>query len=425
MAASSRPKGATLSSCGKLRMSARTSRIRSTSSAIVAVEPGDSRRRDACSKAGPFTCRDVLADPEYTFARSQKLAAIAPCSAFRCCAKERRSASSILTRTEVRPFTDKQIELVTTFADQAVIAIENVRLFDEVQARTRELTEALEQQTATSEVLQVICSSPGELEPVFQAMLENATRICEAKFGILFLLRRRCFRVARCTARRRICELWRREPVIDLRPSTRPSAASPQRSRSVHIADVTAEPAYIERDPASSPSSNSLALGPCSSCRCSRRTSWSAPSSSTARRCARSPTSRSSWSRASPARPSSPSRTPGCSRSCATRSASRCSSRPPPPTCSRSSAARPFDLQPVFRPRWQNRRRGSARPTMACLFQRRGRCLSGASWRCTDVLAPIKDDVSARPGRSRGASMRLGARCRSSGQSRPHPRCAG
>ena len=94
----------------------------------------------------------------------------------------------------MRPFTDKQIELVTTFADQAVIAIENVRLFDEVQARTRELTEALEQQTATSEVLQVISSSPGELEPVFQAMLENATRICEAKFGNCFCVEGDAFR---------------------------------------------------------------------------------------------------------------------------------------------------------------------------------------------------------------------------------------
>ncbi len=93
----------------------------------------------------------------------------------------------VLTRRTVQPFTEKQIELVTTFADQAVIAIENVRLFDEVQARTRELSEALDQQTATSEVLQVISSSPGELEPVFSAMLEHATRICEAKVGNLFL----------------------------------------------------------------------------------------------------------------------------------------------------------------------------------------------------------------------------------------------
>src|SRR5215475_7582775 len=92
----------------------------------------------------------------------------------------------VLTRSEVQPFTDKQIELVTTFADQALIAIENVRLFEAEQQRTHELTESLEQQTATSDVLGVISSSPGDLEPVFQAMLANATRICEANFGVLF-----------------------------------------------------------------------------------------------------------------------------------------------------------------------------------------------------------------------------------------------
>ena len=86
------------------------------------------------------------------------------------------------------PCTEKQIELIKTFADQAVIAIENARLFEEVQARTRDLAESLEQQTATSEVLQVISASPGELEPVFQKMLENATRVCGAKFGTMNLV---------------------------------------------------------------------------------------------------------------------------------------------------------------------------------------------------------------------------------------------
>ena len=99
-------------------------------------------------------------------------------------------------RKEVRPFTNKQMELLTNFAAQAVIAVENARLVNELRKRTDELTELLEQQTATSEVLKVISASPGDLEPVFRAMLENATRICEASFGVMFRVEQGRFRMA-------------------------------------------------------------------------------------------------------------------------------------------------------------------------------------------------------------------------------------
>ena len=131
---------------------------------------------------------DVLVDPEYTQLEAQKLGGYRTVLGVPLMREGNPIGCMFLARAEVAPFNDKQIELLTTFADQAVIAIENVRLFDEVQARTRELSDSLQQQTATSEVLEVISSSPGELEPVFNSMLKNAVTICGAQFGNLFLI---------------------------------------------------------------------------------------------------------------------------------------------------------------------------------------------------------------------------------------------
>ena len=152
-------------------------------------------------------------------------------------------------RQEVRPFTDKQIELVKNFAAQAVIAIENARLLNELRQRTTELTEALDQQTATSEVLQVISSSPGDLEPVFATMLEKAVRICGASFGNIYrwdgealhLLATQNTPPAFAEALTR--SPWRPHPknVIGRMLTTK---------KITHIADAKASEAYAERHPA-------------------------------------------------------------------------------------------------------------------------------------------------------------------------------
>src|SRR5262249_45014767 len=141
----------------------------------------------AVLESRPVQIADVLADPEYTQTEAQKLSQSRTILGVPLLREGEPIGAIALQRTDVRPFTEKQIELVTTFADQAVIAIENVRLFDEVQARTAEPSEALEHQTATSEVLNVITRSPTDAQPVFGAIVESAARLCEAVFSAVCL----------------------------------------------------------------------------------------------------------------------------------------------------------------------------------------------------------------------------------------------
>ena len=207
-----------------------------------------------------------------------------------------------IARLTPGPLSAKQIELLRTFADQAVIAIENARLFAEVQARTKELTEALEQQTATSEVLQVISSSPGELAPVFKTMLEEATRVCNAKFGSLLLLEGGVFRsVAQHGVPPAFAELRQRDPTIERSPDS-PVSRVERTKQFVHVTDIRDEPVYLRGGRSMVSWQTSAVCGRFCLCRCSRRTNSSARSTFIARRFSHSATSKSSWSRTSPAK---------------------------------------------------------------------------------------------------------------------------
>src|SRR6516162_2687816 len=129
---------------------------------------------------------DVEADPEYTWSEGQKLGKYRAVLAVPMLHEGIVIGVLSLTHSEVGPFTDKQIELATTFADQALIAIENVRLFDEVQVRTRDLTESLQQQTATADVLKVISRSTFDVQAVFNTLVESAARLCDAKQAMIW-----------------------------------------------------------------------------------------------------------------------------------------------------------------------------------------------------------------------------------------------
>jgi GAF domain-containing protein len=183
---------------------------------------------------------DVLADPDFKMTGAAKVGGIRTMLGVPLLREGTPIGVIVLQRKAVRPFTDKQIELVETFADQAVIAIENTRLLGE-------LRESLQQQTATADVLKVISSSPGELEPVFQAMLERATQLCEAKFGVMFRFSDGVF----CATS------WLGNPPAHIIEQPHVVSENPHNlltrivatKQPVHSSDLTKERAYIEGNP--------------------------------------------------------------------------------------------------------------------------------------------------------------------------------
>ena len=201
------------------------------------------------SEGKPVQIRDVLSDPEYSYLESQKKGGFRTMLGAPLLREGTPIGVLLLGRKDVRPFTQSHIDLIGTFADQAVIAIETVRLLNDLQLRTDDLSESLEQQTATSDVLKVISSSTGDMKPVFETMLTNALRICEAKFGHLLLYDGECFEGTHLhdvpPAYR---AFWEQHGRIRANPTT----ALGQLAHSkhvVHIPDLMDGVAYREREP--------------------------------------------------------------------------------------------------------------------------------------------------------------------------------
>jgi GAF domain-containing protein len=188
---------------------------------------------------------DVAVEPEHRRGRLATLAGARTLLGVPMLMEDKLIGVIAIYRQEVRPFSEKQIALVQNFAAQAVIAIENARLLNELRQRTNDLSEALEQQTATSEVLSVISSSPGKLEPVFNAMLESATRICQAPFGNLFLVEGDAFRTVAIHSKEVYADYWRRNPVIEAADAIGIPLDRAKRSKQLlHIPDMRLDSSY-------------------------------------------------------------------------------------------------------------------------------------------------------------------------------------
>ena len=186
---------------------------------------------------------DALADPEYRAAGYHKAFGYRSMLAIPLLREGTAIGTFTLTRDEVNPFTEKQKELATTFADQAVIAIENARLFDEVQARTRDLSESLRQQTATADVLKVISRSTFDLQTVLDTLVELAVRLCEAERGLLFRRDGEIYKsVAYYNYSREFREFHERHPITPGRGTTVGRMAL--EGKAVQIVDLLSDPEY-------------------------------------------------------------------------------------------------------------------------------------------------------------------------------------
>ena len=186
---------------------------------------------------------DCLADPEYTYVQYQAAGKYRTDLGVPLLREGIPIGVIALMRTAVKPFTDKQIELVTTFADQAVIAIENVRLFDEVQARTEDLAESLQQQTATADVLKVISRSTFDIQAVLNTLVESAAKLCQAENVQFFLRDGEVYRlVADNGFSPEYQEYVKQHPIRPGRGTL--VARTSLEVASVHIPDVLSDPEY-------------------------------------------------------------------------------------------------------------------------------------------------------------------------------------